>query len=83
MFVELNIQLKTEVRSKHCRRRWVECDECKLQYHYKCVLKAHLELYGMEEDDDDDEELAFLCHKCAELQSDEDLAGLLLSDSDD
>lgn len=64
------------------RKRWVECDTCKKQYHYKCVPKSHLDLYGLEDDDDDDDKVTFICHMCVDDQSDDDLANFL-DDSDD
>lgn len=68
------------IRSK--RRRWVECDQCKGQFHYKCIPTSHLDLYGLDEEDEDDDEVAFLCHHCVDDKSDDDLANLL-NDSDD
>lgn len=60
------------------RKRWVECDTCKAQYHYKCIPKTHLDLYGL----DDDNEVLFFCHKCVDDKSDDDLGQFLESDED-
>uniref|UniRef100_A0A1B6L7P3 PHD-type domain-containing protein n=1 Tax=Graphocephala atropunctata TaxID=36148 RepID=A0A1B6L7P3_9HEMI len=54
------------------RRRWIQCDECGHTYHYKCLPKKHLDIYGIEEDDEEDE-VAFVCHKCTKDSDDEDL----------
>lgn len=59
------------------RRRWVECDQCKCQFHYKCIPKKHLNCYGIEEDDEDEDDVAFICHFCINEESDCDLANLL------
>lgn len=50
-------------------KKWVECDSCLGQYHYKCIPKKHLNKYGL--DDSEDDELTFICHNCTE-NSDED-----------
>lgn len=47
------------------RRRWVECDTCQGQYHYKCIPKKHLDSFGLEESDEDEEDVNFICHVCA------------------
>lgn len=65
------------------RKRWVECDECKKQYHYKCIPKSHLDLYGLDEEDEDDEEVKFICHLCVDDESDNDLAALLEDTDED
>jgi hypothetical protein len=55
------------------RRRWIECDKCQHTYHYRCIPKKHLNLFGIDEDDEDDDELAFICHLCTpEMNSDND-----------
>lgn len=46
-------------------RRWIKCDICKSAYHYKCIPKAHLNVYGIEDTDEDDDEIAFVCHICS------------------
>lgn len=49
----------------HVRCRWIESDDCKNTYYFKCIPKKHL--------DEDDEELQFLCHFCAkDVDSDND-----------
>lgn len=65
-------------------RRWIECDECENTYHYKCIPKKHLNVYGIEESDEDEDELNFVCHNCTKNSDDEDMElGLLLSENDD
>lgn len=63
------------------RKRWIECDECKSQFHYNCLPKKHLEQYGLEEDDNDDDEVAFVCHVCVEGEE-SDLAEYFDEDED-
>lgn len=66
------------------RRRWIECDECKHTFHYKCIPKKHLDAFGLDEDDVDDDELQFLCHFCAkDVDSDNDPLVLSSDDSDE
>lgn len=33
----------------HIRCRWIECDECKNAFHYKCIPKKHLDAFGLDE----------------------------------
>lgn len=61
------------------RRRWIECDQCKCAFHYKCLPKKHLNAFGIEEDDDD--ELAFVCNICANYV-DSDCEPFVLSDTE-
>lgn len=62
------------------RRRWVECDTCQGQYHYKCVPKKHLDAFGLEESDEEEEEVNFICHLCA-ADVDTDYEDLRLTES--
>lgn len=41
------------------RCRWVECDNCKSTFHYKCIPKKLLVLYGLDEEDKDEDEVNF------------------------
>lgn len=63
-------------------RRWIECDDCKKTFHYKCIPKQHLNIYGLDEDSDNEDEMAFVCHECSP-DTDDDLNCLLASEDDE
>lgn len=56
-------------------RCWIECDDCKSTFHFKCILKTHLEAFGIDESDEDD--LQFICHICTNDIDSSDLEVLI------
>lgn len=55
-----------EEKSERIHNKWIECDNCKRTFHFKCIPKNYLNSWDITEKDLDKGIIDFQCHVCIE-----------------